>query len=712
MRSELISAEVYAMPSMISSDSKRVSISCGSHILTHSLKTGKLISSSISILAKPTSLVQRNNQLIISNVSGSKTIDGVEGVNPTVSSLGGYQVVSTFGNVSVVVTQSSESGQVALGYIAGDLSASSKIVIVFSGHVSSIGSSADLIVAVTGVARRNLIVFDVKSGSMAEYHHNRALTATAVHPQSEQVAAGDCDGRIMRWSDVRSLGSYSSSHHWHSVPVASMCYSSNGSVLLSGAEEGVLCIWNDSSSDSKPQFIPRLGGPIAHLSVSKCNQFVAVSITNNRIVIVDLFTRSVQAVIPGTLHDGEHAASATQVHAIPDNDSVIAISTPSHVQLFDMDSRRAVNKSLISVQERNHIPSTIRAKVKAQPWECCHVAVLTSDPKAWYMMASLSRSVRRGPNKQMVKVFKSVDAGANWKLHTVCVGAHSDEIIGVEALVAVNGFVTAGKDGSVKLWKLGAGEEVSKTSVWAVVKSVGFRNQTPTFLSVAKEGVVIAGFGKYVTVMNPNGLAELTGGLLLSADVVFAGLIQGSTDLYAVGCDGSVSLWDLKKCTKTSEAKIELTGSCAAVVGSTLLVAAMPGELVTITLGKKSKLTVKQIAVPEESGNLLETLVGLTNTSVIATCRKNVYRFNFAADATETPFREPDEMGPEDVHVAEDEHVPQQTEERQARRVFAPMSSIVGKLFPMEDGLDTLGSPEEQFSLLMLRGGLVPTIAC
>lgn len=720
MRSELISAELYATPSVISPDSKRVYVSCGSHILTHSLKTGKLLDSSESVLAKPTNLVMGQKQLIVSQEAGSKLIELVNCKIGSSSELGSYRILASSGSISVVVT--AKSSEVVLGFVDGPLNTKSKIVTIYTGPaVSGVSCSAGLIAAVTGANRRTLMVYDIKAGSTREYLHNKPLTCSAIHPLNAQVAAGDISGMILRWAlgEQGFAGSYTTMNHWHSVPVASLVYTSNGSVLLSGAEEGVLCIWNESTSDSKPQFIPRLGGPIVHLSVSRCNQYVAVSLKTNVVVVVDLFTRSIQSMITGTLHDGDESLTNVSGVKTQDGSPVIAITTVSHVQLFDMDSRRSVNKSLISVQERNHIPSTLRAKVKAAPWECKHVSVLTSEKSTWYMMAALGRSrVRsRRSNPQLIKVFASTDCGISWSLHTVCLGAHADAVVGVEAVGT--GFVTASKDGSLKLWRL-TEEGGSKNGFWSVVRTVGFRSQTPSFLNVSRQGLIIAGFGRHVTLWNPSNLTELSNGRLISkANVVSAGLVEDSTDLLSVCEDGEVILWDLKKLKAVASKNIGQISKevCAAVIGDRMLVASQ-GELVSVSVSSKRKLIADRIVIPDEQQ--FDSIVVGDSKSAIVSSRKGrmIHRLRFDNDtATDIPFREADETIPEDADAMDETEGPQdprsgdRASREEKRRVFVPISSVVSRLFPLENALNTVGSPEEQFVNLMIYGGLVPTIA-
>ena len=703
MRSELISAELYAIPAVVSDDSRRISLLCGEHILTHSLKTGKLIQSSEALGAKPTRVINRGSELIISSESGSIRVEQTKSSFGKITKLGDFQVQCVAENIAVVTSVSTEPGHAVLGYIQGALNADSSITAIYTGPVSSFGCTKSQIAAIVGADRRTLFVYDTVTGTSQEYMHNKPLTSLAVHPSSSQFAVGDLNGRIMRFSS--NLKEYTSLHHWHSVSVASLVYTANGSMLLSGAEEGVLCIWNESSSDNKPQFIPRLGGPIAHICVSNSHQFAVVSLKSNRVVVIDLFTRSIQSSIAGTLNDGDDS-SVTRINQFASSQSLVVLSTPSHAQLFDMDSRRAVNKTPIPIQERNHIPATVRAKLKARPWECQHLAVLKCE-KGWFLMASLSRRHSATPLKkikqQQIKFFESNDSGITWNLHTVCMGAHTHEIVGIEAVPSSFGFVSAAKDGTMKLWQMSSTTD-SVTNLWKATRTVSFKNRTPTFVKVSNEGIIIAGFEHLITLWNPRNLVELTShGLQLTSPALHADIIPGTTTLMALSDDGTCSVWDLKRCKMISSLHGCPTAVASCLVGSRLLVSSqVAGEIVAVTYidGKKS-LKIEHIPVGGENIHKVDQIsrCGL-NCAVIGSNKgKLIHRLVFDdLQSDPVPFRDPDELEADDmVDDIETEADSPSSKPVESRKPMIQMNSLMSKLFPPELALDSLGSPETQF---------------
>lgn len=109
------------------------------------------------------------------------------------------------------------------------------------------------------------------------------LTTLAFHPHEPIFATGDAIGKIRIWnflndeSFFRSLAQADASGvdrqapssvlHWHAHAVSSLAFSPNGASLASGGEEAVLVLWNLNQNNSK-EFIPRLGAPIASISVA------------------------------------------------------------------------------------------------------------------------------------------------------------------------------------------------------------------------------------------------------------------------------------------------------------------------------------------------------------------------------------------------------------------------------------------------------------
>jgi NET1-associated nuclear protein 1 (U3 small nucleolar RNA-associated protein 17) len=129
-----------------------------------------------------------------------------------------------------------------------------------------------------------------------------------VDSTSNHIAAGDVTGRIVIWSglaaaaaasaaggpvDARNAGMTMATLHWHAHSVGALAFSHDGLYLLSGGQEAVLVIWQLETL--KNTFLPRLGGPITH--ISRCVHDAAryaVCQENNAVRMVALSTMLVR----------------------------------------------------------------------------------------------------------------------------------------------------------------------------------------------------------------------------------------------------------------------------------------------------------------------------------------------------------------------------------------------------------------------------------
>ena len=120
-------------------------------------------------------------------------------------------------------------------------------------------------------------------------HFTTALTIT-----DDYVAVGDETGVITLWYVLNSkvLNAHEEPHvsrkHWHANPVAAL-QPIGESYLVSGAAEGVLCLWNINTNDM--QTIPRFGSAIKQLSVSEDGHWVLASMGDNSLRLFDAHTQ-------------------------------------------------------------------------------------------------------------------------------------------------------------------------------------------------------------------------------------------------------------------------------------------------------------------------------------------------------------------------------------------------------------------------------------
>jgi hypothetical protein len=67
--------------------------------------------------------------------------------------------------------------------------------------------------------------------------------------------------------------------------------------MYSGGQEGVLVVWKFGGMEQR--FMPRLGSPISFITCSEDDKFLAVSLTNNSVLLISCTSWSIVSLIQG-----------------------------------------------------------------------------------------------------------------------------------------------------------------------------------------------------------------------------------------------------------------------------------------------------------------------------------------------------------------------------------------------------------------------------
>uniref|UniRef100_A0A8C4I0G7 WD repeat domain 75 n=1 Tax=Dicentrarchus labrax TaxID=13489 RepID=A0A8C4I0G7_DICLA len=103
----------------------------------------------------------------------------------------------------------------------------------------------------------------------------------ACHPKDDCIATGHEDGKIRLWRNFNHKKEYTySTLHWHHSAVSSLCFTPEGTNLLSGGIESVLVQWR-YNQESQRDFLPRLGAAITHIAVSPDGALFCTSHSDN-----------------------------------------------------------------------------------------------------------------------------------------------------------------------------------------------------------------------------------------------------------------------------------------------------------------------------------------------------------------------------------------------------------------------------------------------
>ena len=218
------------------------------------------------------------------------------------------------------------------------------------------------------------------------------MQCVAFDSHSQHIAAGDISGRIIIWSDLPAAA-LRASHgttvdsrsagmkvfeptRWHARALGALCFSHDGAYLLSGGQEGVLVIWQVETF--KASFLPRLGGPITH--ITRCPQDAsryAVAQQDNAVRLVCLAQMDVLTSLYGVRPQADglppldaNAGCCWQ----PGSGYLLLPGRGGSVQLYDLARDRHIER--LQVVARNTVTSTDRPGALSlprlpQPSVCC-----------------------------------------------------------------------------------------------------------------------------------------------------------------------------------------------------------------------------------------------------------------------------------------------------------------------------------------------------
>ncbi|XP_014664657.1 PREDICTED: WD repeat-containing protein 75-like isoform X2 [Priapulus caudatus] len=163
------------------------------------------------------------------------------------------------------------------------------------------GNKGEYVAAVNG---EKLYAYHVKTESIRRHllGGDRHFTCIAAHPTETCLATGDDSGRILLWYNFMIVNQPAKSVlHWHSLPVTGISFTVEGSHLYSVGGENVLVKWTMGQTQHR-EFLPRLGAPIKHLSISSDSFMLATCHLDNSIQIISSHLTITQ-VIQGITHN-------------------------------------------------------------------------------------------------------------------------------------------------------------------------------------------------------------------------------------------------------------------------------------------------------------------------------------------------------------------------------------------------------------------------
>jgi len=293
--------------------------------------------------------------------------------------------------------------------------------------------------------------FDAKDAILAS--HEVPLTAIAVSPTENCITLGDSFGQIIR---LYTDSGVKTKTHWHSHAVKSLAYTSDGTMLLSGGEEGVIVLWQEATN--KKTFLPRLEAPILNVIISADCSMYGVRLLDNSVKVFQASDYAKIAHFHG-LTDPSKLLPGTQIHLTPyQSDSICLNSTPGFLQFYSLKDRQITLR--LNCSKRNQVSRS--QNEYPNPAQVVSVAF----GKDWRSMATVERADCAHFRIAYLKFW-----GEERKLNTLVLNPHENDPLKVLSLS--KSFISVGRQGTIIEWREGLDEKVGST--WQGSRPVTYR---------------------------------------------------------------------------------------------------------------------------------------------------------------------------------------------------------------------------------------------
>nr|CAD7431799.1 unnamed protein product [Timema monikensis] len=217
-----------------------------------------------------------------------------------------------------------------------------------------------------GIYKKNLYISNLKKKTfdIKRIGGQRSLTCVACHQEHHMIIAGDNTGRILLWQQFfENPNCGFSVYHWHTLPVTDLAFSHFGSFFYSGGSEHVMVKWTLDSPDQR-LYLPRLPDNICHLVVAPDNLYVAISLADNGIRVVDSHLKTISIIQHFTWCGEGEPNNKTRFPAglslDPRTKSMVLNGRVGHIQFFNPNTSSLLYNLDITcrnylTQERNKV---------------------------------------------------------------------------------------------------------------------------------------------------------------------------------------------------------------------------------------------------------------------------------------------------------------------------------------------------------------------
>ncbi|CAH3175366.1 unnamed protein product [Porites evermanni] len=366
---------------------------------------------------------------------------------------------------------------------------------------TTINGEGNLLASVLG---RSLHLWSFTSERLNSFTYKFArFTCASFHPSEACVAAGEGIGKIILWQGLDQLESPATMVlHWHPHPVSDVVFTNDGSNLLSVGEEGVLVRWQWKTHEQ--QFLPRLGAPIHHVTVSPDDSLTAISQKDNIIRVICNTENKVKRTIQGLRQiDNLHMGIVFD----PRSKALVTGNMPGILQFYmPTTDHHALS---LDVVKQNYVPGKQGKRGALVYTKIDHVAF--NDDGEW--LATVERRDDHKTARELrLKFWEYNKHGQNYEVNTCVDPPHEQKIVALQFQPQKRKdpditqlAVTAGADGKFKIWVLGE-ERLGRSNrrSWSC-QSVGFYDDTPCQdAAFSQDGSLLAvAYSQTITLWTP-----------------------------------------------------------------------------------------------------------------------------------------------------------------------------------------------------------------
>ncbi|XP_034042744.1 WD repeat-containing protein 75 [Thalassophryne amazonica] len=317
------------------------------------------------------------------------------------------------------------------------------------------------------------------------------FVCVACHPKDDCIATGHEDGKIRLWRNFIHNKEYTySTYHWHHAAVGSLCFTPEGTSLLSGGLESVLVQWGYNKNQR--DFLPRLGAAITHIAVSPDGALFCTSHADNKITIIQSCVK-VTAVIQG-LVKGESVMADMTVD--PRSKALVLNGKPGHLQFYSLQRDKLLYNLDIVQQEYIHESGL----------EQFEVVKLAFGARGNWLATVEERKQKDSELEHNLKLWAFDEQTQSFVLNTAISAPHEARITAMSFCHGPDSqttmLVSTSKDRHFKVWQLATPTQTEdEGSFWSCDFVGSYHGMSPECCCFSADDSLLAvGFQEVVTV--------------------------------------------------------------------------------------------------------------------------------------------------------------------------------------------------------------------